>query len=123
MIWRYEQKTGILSDPNGEMVACGYSGNGEGLNNPEMQAVKDHGPIPRGSWVVGSFFDDPGGKGPVVAHLTPVAGTETFGRSGFMIHGDNEAMNHTASEGCIVLPRSARERIAQSGDAVLDVVE
>jgi hypothetical protein len=71
-----------------------------------------HGPIPRGAWTIGEFFDDPGGKGPVVAHLTPCEGTETFGRSGFMIHGDNQALNHSASEGCIVAPRFIRDQIA-----------
>ena len=81
-----------------------------------------HGPIPRGKWEIGAFFDDPGGKGQVVAHLTPCDGTETFGRSGFLIHGDNSALNHSASEGCIVAPRVIREQIA-AGLSVCSVLE
>jgi hypothetical protein len=45
-----------------------------------------------------------------------------FGRSGFFIHGDNQAMNHTASEGCIILPHAARIAIASSGDRGLRVI-
>jgi hypothetical protein len=87
-----------------------------------MESVHNHGPIPRGAWTIGPFHDDPGGKGPVVAHLTPIEGTETFGRAGFMIHGDNKALNHTASDGCIILARSLRQTIAGSGDHELQVV-
>jgi hypothetical protein len=29
-----------------------------------------------------------------------------------MIHGDNQALNHSASEGCIVAPRFIRDQIA-----------
>ena len=80
------------------------------------------GPIPRGAWRIEPFRDDPGGKGPVVAHLTPIEGTETFGRAGFMIHGDNSALNHSASEGCIVAPRFIRDQIAR-GLSVCSVLE
>ncbi len=52
--------------------------------------------------------------------LTPVPGTQTFGRDGFLIHGDNR--RHDASQGCIVLDRTARNRIATSGDTRLNVV-
>lgn len=121
MAWKYSQTTGRLIDPNGDVAGIGYSGRGVGLNNPLQQDVPDVGPIPQGDWTIGEFFDDPGGKGPVVAHLTPMDGTETFGRSGFMIHGDNDAMNHTASEGCIILLRSLRAMVAASTDRVLIV--
>jgi hypothetical protein len=35
-----------------------------------------------------------------------------LGRGGFFIHGDNPAQNNTASDGCVVINRVARERIA-----------
>jgi len=57
-----------------------------------------------------------------VAHLTPIEGTDTFGRSGFMVHGDNQALNHSASEGCIVAPRFIRDQIA-AGLSVCSVLE
>jgi hypothetical protein len=121
MSWKYSQSSGTLINPAGSVVGTGYSGRGAGLNNPADQAAHDTGPIPQGEWTIGSFFDDPGGKGPMVAHVTPAQGTEAFGRSGFMIHGDNGAADHTASEGCIILPRLLREQIMSSDDRALVV--
>ena len=115
MEWTYSQTTGNLIDPSGEIVGQGYSGNGADLDNPAGQADVGHGPIPQGAWTIGTFFDDPGGKGPIVAHLTPNTGTDTLGRSGFMIHGDNSAANHTASHGCIILSHTLRCLIRDSG--------
>jgi hypothetical protein len=86
-----------------------------------MQNVPELGPIPAGKWIIETFFNDPGGKGPIVAHLTPGDGTETFGRTGFMIHGDNAEVNHTASHGCIILPHFVREMIMASADRELEV--
>ena len=112
-MWTYHSDTGLIETPTGFKLGEAYSGNGAGLNNPKMENVPNHGPIPRGTWEIGAFFNDPE-KGPVVCHLMPAEGTETFGRSGFMIHGDNAAYDHTASEGCIVVPRFIREQIAAS---------
>ena len=123
MAWKYSQSTGDLTDPSGTVRGQGYSGNGFDLNCPDGQREKDHGPIPQGDWTIGPFFDDPGGKGPLVAHLTPAPYTQTFGRGGFMIHGDNAAANHTASEGCIILSHTLRLMIKGSADTQLTVVE
>jgi len=122
MAWKYEQKSGRLINPAGVQVCVGYSGNGKGLNNPEMQEVHKVGPIPQGKYAIGTFFDDPGGKGPIVSHLKPLEGTDIFGREGFMIHGDNQAANHSASEGCVILPHLIRENIMASRDRVLEVM-
>jgi hypothetical protein len=123
MGWKYAQGSGKLVNPAGSVVGFGYSGRGVGLNNPAEQAVEDVGPIPQGEWTIGRFFDDEGGKGPLVAHVTAAPGTETYGRSGFMIHGDNEAANHTASEGCIILPRGLRVMVMASAESALTVTE
>jgi hypothetical protein len=120
-MWKYEQSTGQLFNPEDELIARGYSGYGAGLNNPAMQGVHDVGPIPVGEYDIDGFFDDPGGKGPIVAHLTPKDGTETFGRSGFMIHGDNSAGDRSASHGCVILSRAVRLAIRDSVDRVLQV--
>jgi hypothetical protein len=119
-MWTYNRSNGILSR-SGVQVGTGYSGNGPGLNNPAMSNVPDVGPIPAGSWSISEPFVDPG-KGPLVMRLTPADDTETFGRGGFLIHGDNPAMNHTASEGCIVLGHDVRQQIALSEDDELQVV-
>lgn len=120
-MWKYSQSTGELLSPAGSSIGVGYSGHGDGVNNPSLQNVHDVGPIPRGVWTIGEFFDDPGGKGPMVAHLIPADGTETFGRSGFMIHGDNSELNHSASEGCIILGKTMRAMVMASGDRTLTV--
>jgi hypothetical protein len=120
-MWSYDTANGNLSQ-DGTFVGTGYSGLGPGLNNPDEENVPDTGPTPRGTYTISPFFDDPGGKGPIVAHLDPDPSTNTFGRSGFMIHGDNAAMNHTASHGCIILAHAIRQQISDSGDTALEVV-
>lgn len=123
MSWKYEQTTGNLIDPSGKLIGKGYSGNGADLDNSSDQQIKNHGPIPQGLWTIQTFVDDPGGKGLLVTHLTPAFGTNTFGRTGFMIHGDNSNVNHTASEGCIILAKPLRELISSSTDRTLEVTE
>lgn len=118
-MFTYSQSTGKLSH-DGMNVAVGYSGHGMGLNNPLAASIPDVGPIPAGRWKIGTFFDHPH-LGPVVAHLTPQPGTDALGRSAFFIHGDNKDMNRSASDGCIVLDRAAREFIRDSGDTDLAV--
>lgn len=120
-MWTYDSTTGNVTNPDGTFLGTAYSGNGVGLNNPAMENIHNHGPIPRGQWTIGAFFDDPE-KGPIVCHLSPAETTDTYGRSGFMIHGDNKALDNTASEGCIVAPRFVRDRISESADRVLQVV-
>jgi hypothetical protein len=120
-MWTYNSSNGSLAH-NGALVGTGYSGINEGLNNPTLQNEHDIGPIPQGYWTVGDFFDDPGGKGPIVCHLTPAEDTDAFGRGGFMIHGDNSEADHTASHGCIILQRAFREQVRDSGDTQLLVV-
>jgi hypothetical protein len=121
-MWTYSQSTGRLTTPAGDLAGFGYSGRGTSLNSPDSQDLTDVGPCPQGLWTIGEFFDDPGGKGPLVCHLTPQAETETFGRTGLMIHGDNSEANHTASEGCIILAHPLRQLIQASSDRLLEVV-
>lgn len=120
--WLYDQASGEITTPANFMLGNGYSGRGKGLNNPLMDGVADVGPIPRGDYAIGKFFDDPHGKGPQVCQLTPLPGTDMLGRSGFMIHGDTEAANFTASEGCIIAPRYIRDAIALSTVRTLRVI-
>lgn len=122
-MWTYEQRTGRLIAPNGELSAVGYSGHGQGLNNPAMEHVEKVGPIPAGQWIIGSPYDSDK-TGPFTLPLYPDTATATFGRSGFKIHGDSiaEAGEEQASEGCIVLSHAARVQISDSGDSRLLVV-
>lgn len=111
-MWQYSQSTGALTDASGVLCGIGYSGHGQGVNNPAMQAVPDVGPIPAGLWSVGPPQDDLR-MGPFVLALTAMPPTVTFGRGGFFVHGDSVESPDAeqASHGCIVLPRQAREQI------------
>jgi hypothetical protein len=121
MPWTYGQITGLLTDPDGTEAARGYSGHGEGVNNPAMQGVPDMGPIPRGKWRINQACTHPR-LGPVAMPLTMIEGDD-LGRFAFYIHGDNPQMNHTASHGCIILPRAVREAVQASKDRTLLVTE
>lgn len=115
----YFQRTGIITLNNRLLSVC-YSGFGLGLNNPALEASADIGPIPAGTWTISDWFILPyEDKGPLVAHLTPSSGFTT--RSGFLIHGDNKAQDHTASHGCIIASYSVRKQLFQSNVTTLEV--
>lgn len=116
----YRQRDGLQTQ-NGTLVGVGYSGHGAGLNDPDMEAVPDTGPIPRGLWRIVRWDDHHADKGPCVAVLEPV-GHSAHGRSGFLIHGDSAAMDHSASRGCIVDSADIRHALRASGDMDLDVI-
>lgn len=119
--WTYTQRTGELQQ-DGQHVATGYSGAGEGKNNPEMQSVRNVGPIPQGDWTIIGPPVNTADRGPYVLRLTPKDETETFGRSGFLMHGDSKNAPGTASHGCVIMPRTVREQVWNSGDRDLQVV-
>ena len=121
MPWTYHQKSGAWHDPHGTLMHYGYSGHGDGVNNPALESKPNVGPIPRGLWQIQPAFDHPK-LGPVAMRLTMQRGN-TYGRTAFLIHGDNAARNRTASEGCIIPPRLIREAVAASQDRGLLVVE
>ena len=122
MSWAYRQSTGELIAPSGEVVGTGYSGHGAGVNNPADQAIPDVGPLPQGRWTLGPLQPTHPGLGPDVLPLYGQPGTNTFGRVGFYIHGDNAAMDHTGSEGCLVLVHPLRLMLAASTDRTLVVM-
>jgi Protein of unknown function (DUF2778) len=99
-----------------------YSGAPGHVDDPTAEAIKACGPIPEGTWAIGAMIADGGKLGPNVLPLEPVAGTVTFGRGGFFIHGDNAAHDETASEGCIIAGQMLREAIDQDPDRTLQVV-
>lgn len=121
-MWTYKIALGQMIGPQGE-VFPGYSGAGyteaDGRNNPEMVADPDKGPIPPGCYTIMPPENDPR-TGPYSMHLEPTLTTNTFGRSAFLIHGNNAA--NDASHGCIILPPDARHDIWASGDHDLTVM-
>lgn len=110
----YHQATGVFRiwDADQVVYSCsGYSGHGAGVNNPIAEAIHAEGPIPRGVWRIGTWIDHPR-LGPLSFRLYPFpSGRSVFGRSGFLIHGDNRKRNRSASTGCIVLDRPHRLKI------------
>jgi len=120
-MWIYQQSTGQLSR-DGVLVATGYAGlPPDGKNNPAAQAQRGVGPIPQGMWEIGPAANYKN-LGPCAMALIPAAGTQTFGRSGFFLHGDSRAHPGAASEGCIVMPNDTRAAVASSIDRDLQVI-
>jgi hypothetical protein len=126
-MWTWDQSAGTLSR-DGVVISRGYSGKGAGKNNPAMEAVRGTGPLPRGRYRIGAPRTS-ARTGPFAMDLFPVDATpgdtrhDTTGRSAFQIHGDSVKAPGTASSGCIILPRAVRERIWNSGDHVIEVVQ
>ena len=119
-MWTYTIATGEMR--HGATRFLGYSGAGhsreEGRDNPDMVHDVGRGPIPPGRYRIGAPHVSPH-TGPYTMDLDPEAGTDTFGRSAFRIHGNNAA--NDASHGCIILPPDARHAIWESGDHELGV--
>jgi hypothetical protein len=121
-MWLYKQKQGSFYH-NDIWIIDGYSGFGDlGKNRPEAQGQVGVGPIPQGSFLVGGVEDDEHKHGPLAIHLIPEPSTKTFGRSGFMIHGDSKAHLGSASHGCIILPPAVRQTVSESEDRQLIVI-
>lgn len=121
-MWSYTQRSGRLRDASGKVIAVGYSGAGEFKNDPAAQNVPDSGPCPCGVYDVGAPVDTKT-HGPYVLWLTPDPANEMWGRSAFGVHGDSIVEPGTASEGCIIVPRFARERLSESGERLEVVAE
>lgn len=129
-MFTYHQRTGKLEHPLIGLLAVGYAGydDGDGIpepdegkNDPSKQAVQNVGPVPVGDYTIGEPFSTD--TRPFAMRLNPKPGTNTFGRSGFLIHGDGYGKAAgTKSHGCIVVPRIVRWAIWGSGDRDLRVV-
>lgn len=122
-MFTFHQSTGEVTR-DGEHFDWAYSGHSAGVNNPALQFMSKVGPIPVGHYTIGPAFVHPV-AGAVCMRLTPNPGTDDHGRDGFMWHGDNIAMNHTASEGCIISNRNARSAVAAAvvaGENQLEVL-
>ena len=115
----YNIATGALM-LGGAIIAHGYSGAGSSKNNPDAVKYPAAGPIPPGDYKLTGVRDSVN-TGPYTILLEPCPGTDTFGRSLFRIHGDSIANPGTASHGCIILPRTIRQRIWTSGARVITV--
>jgi hypothetical protein len=121
MAWVYEIVSGRLYDSAGAIVAIGYSGQPDHKNDPQSVSLHDQGPIPPGRYDINAPVDTVT-HGPFVLSLTPDPSNQMFGRGGFLLHGDSVVAPGTASEGCVIMPRTIREQVWQSGDRELHVM-
>jgi hypothetical protein len=117
-----QQSTGRFTLADGT-VSEGYTGHGEGKNNPAMQDVKNVGPLPRGRYVGICLWNPHPHVGAYAIELHPDSSNEMFGRSGFFLHGDSIEHPGEASDGCIIQPRAIREAFWTSDDHVIEVVK
>lgn len=118
MSWEYNQRTGVLSH-NGVFFYTAYSGMGAYKNDPQSEHVKDNGPIPKGYWRIVGYDNS---KSPWTIRLDSISGTNTYGRDGFLIHGDNPKTMGSSSHGCIIVNGlEKRKSIFKSGDDILVV--
>lgn len=126
-MWLWDQSKGELFK-DGKFISKGYSGKGRGKNNPALQAMVGVGPVPRGKWKLHSVYNSQN-VGPYAIVIKAVDATpgddrhDETGRSAFRIHGDSIRAPGTASRGCIILPRTIRERMWKSADHDLTVIE
>lgn len=113
-MYTYEQSTGRFCNPTSSLFAIGYSGNGEGKNNPSWQGVKMHGPCPCGIYTAVKMLDHDPHLGYYAIKLEPDAATRVFiislGRDpdSYYWHGDSVDHPGDASDGCLVSQRSPR---------------
>ncbi len=108
-MFTYSQSTGIMTAEDRTALGPGYSGNCEAINDPDSQKSSVTDQSPR----VTTPSEQPRTVphlGPIAMELTPNLANEMFGRSGFFIHVDNASLDHTASDGCIILGHPDRAR-------------
>lgn len=130
-MWIFRIKAGELQH-DGAFFATAYSGwddgdgvpeQGEGKNDPTKVTERGIGPLPPGRYRIRGAEKHPT-AGNWVMRLDPLEGTNTFGRSGFLIHGDSRSNPGAGSHGCIVTALQARKVIAAfvaEGDNLIDV--
>ncbi len=121
MTWFFQQSTGILTK-DGRFIYEGYAGKANGKNNPDMENIRNFGPIPKGRYtIIGHPFHHPH-TGSYSLRLQPDEHNRMYGRAGFLIYGDSKRHLGEASNGCIIMPLSVRQKIWNSMDRYLEVI-
>jgi len=121
----YSQTTGHITSDDGTLITTGWSGRGDGKNNPGYEDVVCTGPLPKGLYWVQPWEAQHPGLGPMVAYLRPDHINEMFGRGSFYIHGPamDKAKYGQESKGCIVIPRPGREAVKFLNPTTITVTE
>lgn len=118
-VWVYQIADGRLSNAARPWVGySGYSGRGVYRDDPGSTKEVAKGPIPVGLYRCEKAVNHPT-LGPAAIRLDPGL-TPMFGRSGFLIHGDNARGDYSASSGCIIVGREVRD-LFRPGDRLIVV--
>lgn len=128
----YDARTGKMIRANGLLLGVGYAGAdpdpsrkgeaGEGVNRPDLDALKSVGPVPCGVYRIhGPPFQHPT-AGRDVLRLIPDEGNTMHGRDGFLIHGEGHAPG-ASSQGCMIFANSDRWKIWNEGDHLVRVID
>lgn len=118
--WIYKQSTGELFR-DGKLIEKGYSGVLTNKNNPDREQVRGMGPIPRGTWKIGSTGTS---KGPLTITLIHIRGN-AYKRDmrTFRIHGEKVyGVPGFASSGCIIMYAHTRLLVSKDRGAYLEVI-
>jgi len=126
-MWQFEITTGKMHEPSGAVVDIGYAGgnqgrNPEGVNNPADESLKDIGPLPEGTYTFGEPVEH-SKLGPFAIPLIPDPSNDMHGRGDFYCHGDTASLDHSASEGCIIMSRKTRDAMWSSDDHTIQVTK
>lgn len=119
MTWVYDVRKRTFTQNGKLKFNALYAGTEGYKDNPAFECEVNKGPLPRGKYKIGLPLANHPTAGRFVLRLTPYAGNNMCGRSGFLIHGDNG--QGTASNGCIVAPLEIRKKIYDSSDRELIV--
>lgn len=127
-MWKYVVNTGKLYNKEGNYFATGYSGGAggktlEAVNNPDFQHVKGVGPLPCGSYEMGTPILQHPHVGRYAIPLIPHPDNKMFDRDQFFCHGDNQHENQSASDGCIIMPYNIRVVLGEGTDKTIEVVD
>ena len=135
-MWTYEQATGKLRNPNGDVIGRGYAGRDidsagnfvGGKNNPVKENIENVGPLPSGIYAADWIELIHAVLGKFAIHLKPDQTTEAkiaaYGRQplSFFVHGDSLEHPGASSDGCIVQTLSVRRQLWNCKDRTLQVV-
>lgn len=132
MTYYYYQNTGRFfggkEESGAEIQTFGYSGAGQGYNNPDYQCRGSVGPLPASTYEV-AFCKNvmhQSAHRPCSFYLRPLSAIQVCGRDDFFIHGcgcctedDSKVPPKIGcSEGCIIISYENRKKI-RVGDKLI----
>lgn len=118
MTWEYNVKEHKFYQNGTFKYDANYAGATGYKNDPAQECVKEKGPLPRGSYNIGSPHNS-AHTGKYTISLIPASSNLMCGRDAFKIHGMNANHPADSSNGCIIAPLSVRKAIWSSGDREL----